>query len=88
MASSRAIDAPAAGRGPATFEPGGFIPEGGVLRQRRNLDRIEVFGFEAGPVCKLAANARLRAQYVYTHPTVERAHEGAKVRRQMASAVA
>ena len=60
------------GEGPGTFEPGGFVPAGGVLRQRRNLDRVEVLGIETKLLWKFATDWRLRAQYLYTHPTVAR----------------
>lgn len=61
------------GEGPGTFEPGGFVPTGGVLRQRRNLDRVEVFGVEMKLVWQFAPDWRLRAQYLYTDPTIARA---------------
>ncbi|MGB8170808.1 MAG: TonB-dependent receptor [Chthoniobacteraceae bacterium] len=61
------------GEGPGTFDPGGFVPAGGVLRQRRNLDRVEVFGLEARVVLQLANDLRFRAQFLFTHPTVARA---------------
>jgi outer membrane receptor protein involved in Fe transport len=35
------------GFGPGTFPRGGFIPAGGVLRQRQNAGRIDAVGFEA-----------------------------------------
>ncbi|CAN5871864.1 TonB-dependent receptor [soil metagenome] len=35
------------GSGPATFPVAGFIPAGGVLRQRRNAGQIEAWGLEA-----------------------------------------
>lgn len=63
------------GEGPGTFEPGGFVPKGGVLRQRRNLDRVEVVGIEAKLIWKFATDWRVRAQYLHTHPTVARASE-------------
>ena len=34
------------GAGPATFPIGGFIPAGGVLRQRQNAGTIDAFGLE------------------------------------------
>jgi outer membrane receptor protein involved in Fe transport len=67
------------GEGPENFEPGGFVPEGGVLRQRRNLDRVEVFGMEARVLWEFAADWRLRAQYVQTDPTVARASEDSQL---------
>ena len=35
------------GEGPATFPRAGFVPAGGVLRQRRNAGAVEAFGLEA-----------------------------------------
>lgn len=63
------------GEGPGTFDPGGFVPAGGVLRQRRNLDSVEVFGFETKAVWRLAEDWQLRAQYLYTHPVIGSAAE-------------
>jgi outer membrane receptor protein involved in Fe transport len=63
------------GEGPGTFKPGGFLPAGGVLRQRRNLDRVEVLGVEAKLLWQFADAWRLRAQYVQTHAVVGSAAE-------------
>jgi vitamin B12 transporter len=63
------------GEGLATLEPGGFVPEGGVLRERRNLDRVEVFGVDMKLVCQFAPDWWLRGQYLYTHPTIAQAAE-------------
>jgi outer membrane receptor protein involved in Fe transport len=63
------------GEGPGTFDPGGFVPTGGVLRERQNLDRVEVIGVEAKLIWQMAPTVRLRAQYLFTHPTVTRASE-------------
>jgi vitamin B12 transporter len=75
------------GEGPGTFEPGGFVPAGGVLRQRRNLDRVEVLGLELKVICLLAKDLRFRAQYLFTHPTVTRAPDSPQLEgRQLAQA--
>ena len=58
------------GEGPGTFEPGGFVPAGGILRQRRNLDQLEVAGIETKLTWRFAAGWRLRAQYLHTHAVV------------------
>ena len=56
------------GAGPGTFPVAGFIPAGGVLRQRRNAGRIDAWGLEAeargkaGPVDLRAAAAWTDAQ--------------------------
>jgi outer membrane receptor protein involved in Fe transport len=63
------------GEGPGTFDPGGFVPAGGVLRQRRNLDLVEVFGVEAKFLWEFAPDWRLRVQFLYTHPIVADAAE-------------
>lgn len=67
------------GEGPGSFDPGGFVPAGGVLRQRRNLDRVEVPGFEAKVIWEMAADWRLRLQYLRTHSTVARATEAPQI---------
>ena len=61
------------GAGPGTFVPGGFVPAGGVLRQRQNLDRVEVLGVETSLLWRITDDLRFRAQYLYTHPTVSHA---------------
>ncbi len=58
------------GPGPATFPVAGFIPAGGVLRQRQNAGQIEAWGLEAdwaqdlGPV-------DLKAGLTYSHARVD-----------------
>lgn len=61
------------GEGPGTFEPGGFVPAGGVLRQRQNLDEVEVAGLEASLRWKPSKEWTLGAAYLYSHATVEKA---------------
>jgi outer membrane receptor protein involved in Fe transport len=61
------------GEGPGTFEPGGFVPAGGVLRQRQNLDRAEVLGVEAKLAWQIADAWRFRAQFLQTQATVQHA---------------
>ena len=65
------------GVGPGTFNPGGFIPAGGVLRQRRNVDLVVAPGFEATSEWQLIPALSLRGGYLFTHPTIERAAEPA-----------
>ena len=43
------------GAGPGTFPIGGFIPAGGVLRQRQNAGTIDAFGLEARAERKVGA---------------------------------
>lgn len=56
------------GQGPGTFPVAGFVPAGGVLRQRRNAGDIEALGVEAslkgeaGPVAWRAALAATDAR--------------------------
>jgi len=65
------------GSGPGTFDPGGFIPAGGVLRQRQNVDLVVAPGFEGAADWQLLPDLRLRGSYLFTHPTVERAADPA-----------
>jgi outer membrane receptor protein involved in Fe transport len=61
------------GVGPGTFNPGGFIPAGGVLRQRRNLDLVIAPGFEAEAKWQPSPSLVVKASYLFTHPTVDSA---------------
>ena len=65
------------GRGPGTFNPGGFIPAGGVLRQRQNLDLVLAPGFEGTAEWQVLPALTLRGAYLFTHPTIERAADAA-----------
>ncbi|MBA3273378.1 MAG: TonB-dependent receptor, partial [Chthoniobacterales bacterium] len=61
------------GVGPGTFDPGGFIPEGGVLRQRQNVDLVVAPGAELTAEWQIAQQFLIRAGYLFTHPTIEEA---------------
>jgi outer membrane receptor protein involved in Fe transport len=65
------------GFGPGNFDPGGFIPAGGVLRQRRNLELVVAPGVEARAEWRLFPGLQLTAAYLFTHPTIERAADPA-----------
>ncbi|MFL6585081.1 MAG: TonB-dependent receptor, partial [Chthoniobacterales bacterium] len=65
------------GFGPGTFNPGGFIPRGGVLRQRQNIDLVCAPGAEIAATWQIVPALALRANYLFTHPTVERATDPA-----------
>lgn len=53
-------------------ELGVFVPGGGSLRQRRNLDRIEVDGAEAEALWAVSSQIDLSLRYLYTNPKVKR----------------
>lgn len=59
------------GFGPATFPTAGFIPAGGVLRQRRNAGRIDAWGVEGDAAGDLAQTLGWRAAFAYTHARVD-----------------
>ena len=66
-------------------ELGVFVPGGGSLRHRRNLDRIEVNGAEAEAVWALSNQFELALRYLYTDPKVKRsADEPALVGNRLA----
>jgi outer membrane receptor protein involved in Fe transport len=65
------------GVGPGTFNPGGFIPAGGVLRHRQNVDLVVAPGFEGTAEWQLIPSVRLKGGYLFTHPTIERAADAA-----------
>ena len=59
------------GFGPATFPTAGFIPAGGVLRQRRNAGLIKAWGLEGEADGELSAAFGWRAAFAYTHARVD-----------------
>ncbi|MBA3762046.1 MAG: TonB-dependent receptor [Chthoniobacterales bacterium] len=67
------------GFGPGTFDPGGFIPVGGVLRQRQNIDLVTAPGLELSGEWQVLPTVFLNASYIYTRPTIDRATESALV---------
>ncbi len=67
------------GVGPGTFNPGGFVPAGGVLRQRRNIELVTAPGFEGTAEWQVHPSLRLRAGYLFTRPTIEQADDAALI---------
>jgi len=51
------------GFGPGTFPTAGFIPAGGVLRQRRNAGQIEAWGLEGDIAADLAPTWSVQAAF-------------------------
>jgi outer membrane receptor protein involved in Fe transport len=72
------------GFGPGTFDPCGFIPAGGVLRQRRNIDLVTAPGFEFSSDWQIAAPLSVRVSYLFTTPRIDRASESTLVGRALA----
>jgi len=62
-------------RGPGTFPIVGFIPAGGLGRQRLNLDRIRVQGLELSAKWQLSSALSLTADYLYNDATVRLARQ-------------
>ncbi|MET0275105.1 MAG: TonB-dependent receptor [Phenylobacterium sp.] len=56
---------------PSTLPQAGFVPAGGVLRQRRNAGEIEAYGIEAEASGELAAALGWRAAVSATHARVD-----------------
>lgn len=52
-----------------------FVPAGGVLRQRRNIEHIAAHGVETEAVIRITGPFELRASYLYASPTVKRAQD-------------
>ena len=48
------------------------VPAGGVLRQRRNIDRVHSEGIETELTWRARDNISLTARYLYTAPTISR----------------
>jgi vitamin B12 transporter len=72
------------GFGPGTFDPGGFVPAGGVLRQRRNIDLVVAPGVEVTTEWQVVSSVRARLAYLFTRPTIERASDAALVGNRLA----
>lgn len=58
------------GFGPGFFPLGGFVPDGGVLRQRANVDRTTIDGLEFEGRIELDGNIELRGQYLYARARI------------------
>lgn len=59
------------GFGPGTFPVAGFIPAGGVLRQRRNAGQIEAWGLEGDLTADLGPAWTVRAAFSATKAEVD-----------------
>ena len=60
-------------RGPGTFPLVGFVPAGGLGRQRQNLDRTLVQGVELSAKWQPTTTVALTADYLYSDATVREA---------------
>ena len=54
------------GFGPGFVPGAGFVPAGGIGRQRQNLDQITIHGFELALTQRVSDDLTLRADYLYT----------------------
>lgn len=59
------------GVGPGTFPVAGFIPAGGVLRQRQNAGEINAYGLEGDVAADLSRTWMVRAAFSATHARVD-----------------
>jgi outer membrane receptor protein involved in Fe transport len=59
------------GVGPGVFPRAGFVPDGGVLRQRRNAGRIDAIGLEASVEREIREDLQLRLAGVFTSARVD-----------------
>jgi outer membrane receptor protein involved in Fe transport len=59
------------GAGPGTFPTAGFVPAGGVLRQRQNAGAIEAWGLEGEVDGRLGERTTWRAAFAYTDAEVD-----------------
>lgn len=56
--------------GPGVFPPAGFVPEGGSLRQRSNIDRIKADGVEFSAELRLTEGLEARLRYLFVDAKV------------------
>jgi len=61
------------GEGPGDVSPCGFVPDGGVCRQRRNLGHTRTLGVEIDTTLELSPRAVLRASYLYSDAEIVKA---------------
>lgn len=59
------------GAGPATFPRAGFVPAGGVLRQRQNAGTIDAWGVELTGVLNLSSAVSLNAAASWTDAEID-----------------
>jgi outer membrane receptor protein involved in Fe transport len=59
------------GFGPANFPTAGFVPAGGVLRQRQNAGLIKAWGVEGEASGEAVETLGWRAAFAYTHARVD-----------------
>lgn len=59
------------GKGPGVFPPAGFVPAGGLLMQRQNIDAIRAWGLEGEASGEVLAALGWRAAFAYTHARVD-----------------
>jgi outer membrane receptor protein involved in Fe transport len=58
------------GDGPGESAPCGFVPDGGVCRQRRNLGRTRTVGVEVDASVALTSRLGLRGGYLYSNAEI------------------
>ena len=59
------------GAGPATFPRAGFVPDGGVLRQRQNAGTIDAWGVELNGAVDLSSAVSLNAAVSWTDAEID-----------------
>ncbi|MBS0656967.1 MAG: TonB-dependent receptor [Verrucomicrobia bacterium] len=74
--------------GPGTFPLFGFLPAGGVGRQRQNLGRAEIVGVQSALDWTPADSWTFGARHLYTHGLIRRAPSPALLDRRFAQAPA
>lgn len=67
------------GAGPGSFPVAGFIPAGGVLRQRRNVGEINAYGVEGDVEVQLTPAWTARGAVSWTHARVDGAAAAAQL---------
>ncbi len=61
--------------GPGFFPPTGFVPDGGSLRQRTNIDKIAADGIELSASLQAAEGLEFSASYLYVNARVTASNE-------------
>jgi outer membrane receptor protein involved in Fe transport len=61
------------GLGPGTVPPCGFVPEGGICRQRQNLEEVRIAGLEAEAEHRPSPFWRISVSYLLSRPEIREA---------------
>lgn len=63
------------GFGPGAVSPCGFVPAGGICRQRQNLDAVRIVGLEAEAQHRTSTGWQVSGSYLFSRPEIQEASQ-------------